>query len=71
MRKTFKFQTEAEALAVKRQHQKEFSLLAIKYNVDPLELLALANDDLIEDTDDLFMIFKRSYVLSEKDLTWD
>lgn len=62
----FKFQTPEAAQAVKDAHRAELFALAQKYNMTPLELVQAAEDNEIDDQKDLFLIFKRSYILSEK-----
>lgn len=66
LEKDFKFQTPEAAQAVKDAHRAELCSLAQKYNMTPLELVQAAEDNEIDDQKDLFLIFKRSYILSEK-----
>jgi hypothetical protein len=60
------FQTTEEAEAVKSAHRQELEGLALKYKMSVEELVSAANDDRIDDQKDLFLIFKRSYLLSEQ-----
>ena len=63
--KDFKFQTPEAAQAVKDTHRAELNALAKKYKMTPQELVLAAEDHEIDDQKDLFLIFKRSYILSE------
>lgn len=63
--KDFKFQTAEAAQAVKNAHRAELSTLAKKYKMTPEELVQAAEDHEIDDQKDLFLILKRSYILSE------
>lgn len=65
LEKDFKFQTPEAAQAVKDAHRAELSCLAQKYKMTPLELVQAAEDNEIDDQKDLFLIFKRSYIISE------
>ncbi len=58
-------QTSEEAKAVKDVHRQELSALALKYNMSVEELVQAAEDNEIDDQKDLFLIFKRSYILTE------
>jgi hypothetical protein len=59
------FQTEEEAQKVRDSHKAEFLALTKKYNKTPQELIRAAQDDEIENTDDLFLVFTRSYSYNE------
>lgn len=60
--KDFKFQTPEAAQVVKDAHRAELSSLTQKYKMTLLELVQAAEDNEIEDQEDLFLIFKRSYI---------
>ena len=61
-----KFQAEAEAQTVKETHWKELEELSRKYNMTVKELIVAATNDEIDNNDDLFLVFKRSYLLSNQ-----
>jgi hypothetical protein len=63
--KSFVFQTEDEALKVKELHFSELVSMANKYNMTILQVYKKACDNEIEDTEDLFLILRRSYLLSD------
>lgn len=60
------FQTQEEALTVKEAHMNELKALSVKYKMNIEELIAAASNDEIDNQEDLFLIFKRSYLLSEQ-----
>lgn len=59
-------QTPEEAKAIKEAHLSELKQLSLKYNLSVEELVQAANNDEIDNNEDLFLIFKRSYLLSEQ-----
>ena len=60
------FQTVEEAQKIKDAHRAELETLAQKYKMSVQELVYAANNDEIDNQDDLFLIFKRSYLLSNQ-----
>lgn len=60
------FQTTEEAKAVKETHLKELQALSSKYNMTVQELFVAASNDQIDNQEDLFLIFKRSYLLANQ-----
>ncbi|MDO9181125.1 MAG: hypothetical protein Q7U04_01890 [Bacteriovorax sp.] len=58
------FQTEAEAQKVRESQKQDLVELAVKYKMSVKELIEAAKNDEIDDTDDLFLIFNRSYLFS-------
>jgi len=61
-----KFQTETEAQKVRETHWQELEVLSRKYKMTVKELIVAASNDEIDNNDDLFLVFKRSYLLSNQ-----
>lgn len=60
------FMSAEAANELRKSHRRELDLLAQKYQMSVEDLVRAASNDLIPDDDDLFLIFKRSYVLLEQ-----
>lgn len=58
-----KFQTAEEVQQVKDADRAELEGLALKYKMSVQELVDAANNDEIENQEDLFLVFKRMYTL--------
>lgn len=60
------FQTAEEGQKIKDAQRLELENLALKYKMSVQELVDAANNDEIDNQEDLFLVFKRMYLLSNQ-----